>query len=606
VSEEDSETPSEERQPARANQDPVTGRWLPGNTVAVKTGLRSERAALALLPGQEEIRATLADKRAAVIADLGGEDDLSEIARGEVERYLRLHVLSETLWNDLIVNGILSGKGKRCLNRKTLPTQRATGLRLIVGRRGGKSRFAAFVAVFLACFCDYGMVLSPGERGLVVIVCPDRRQSRTCLGYINALIDAVPALAAMVERRTQDSIHLTNRISIEVHSKSFRTVRGYTVVAYILDECAFLPTDDSAIPDTELVNALDPAMLTVPGALSMLISSPHAKRGQLWKDYREHFGIEDSTVLVWQADTRTMNPSASQAIISKAYAEDEVVARSEYGAQFRSDLEAFVSVEVLDTVTIADRRELPPRSGVSYAAFVDPSGGAADSMTLAIAHRVGSKVVLDCVREQKAPFDPDEITRQFAAELRRYGLGAATGDYYGGDWPAARFRAFGIRYEPADADKSAIYRANIPLLMAGEVELLDLPVLRNQLLSLERRTTRTGKEVIDHPHGARDDVANAVCGVCWLLREQVKQATIAVIGPNDRYYYDPTQDPESDLWWGAPYYRDGPPRVNLVPAPRREELGLSTSDAMRENIEQEKRDIEFLRSLDLEVYRSSD
>jgi hypothetical protein len=32
-------------------------------------------------------------------------------------------------------------------------------------------------------------------------------------------------------------------------------------------------------------------------------------------------------------------------------------------------------------------------SGVSYLGFVDPSGGASDAMTLAIAHRVGDRVV---------------------------------------------------------------------------------------------------------------------------------------------------------------------------------------------------------------------
>jgi hypothetical protein len=413
-----------------------------------------------------------------------------------------------------------------------LPTQRATGLRLVIGRRGGKSRFASFVAVYLACFRDYSDVLSPGERGVVMVICPDRRQARVVLGYINAFLDAVPALAAMVERRTKDEIHLANGISIEVHSKSYKTTRGYTVVAYILDEAPMLPTDDSAEPDTELIASLEPAMLTVPYAVGMLVGSPHARRGAYWRDYKDHFGVDDDPVLVWQADTKTMNPSASDAYIARKYLEDEVVARSEFGALFRMDLEAFVSTEVLDAVTIADRRELPPRSGVAYAAFVDPSGGAADSMTLAIAHRVGAKVVLDCLREQKAPFDPDEVTRQFALELKRYGLGVVTGDHYAGDWPAARFRAFGIRYEPADADKSAIYRDCVPMLMAGEVELLDSPTLRKQLLSLERRTTRTGKEIIDHPHGARDDVANAVCGACWALRARVAERSVAVLLPN--------------------------------------------------------------------------
>jgi len=46
-----------------------------------------------------------------------------------------------------------------------------------------------------------------------------------------------------------------------------------------------------------------------------------------------------------------------------------------------------------------------PVPGVGYAAFVDPSGGSADSMTLAIAHAdKDGRAVLDAVRERRPPF----------------------------------------------------------------------------------------------------------------------------------------------------------------------------------------------------------
>ena len=43
-------------------------------------------------------------------------------------------------------------------------------------------------------------------------------------------------------------------------------------------------------------------------------------------------------------------------------------------------------------------------SGAQYVGFADPSGGSADSMTLAIAHAEGERAVLDAVREVKPPF----------------------------------------------------------------------------------------------------------------------------------------------------------------------------------------------------------
>jgi hypothetical protein len=234
-----------------------------------------------------------------------------------------------------------------CMGRSVLPTSPARRGVLIVGRRGGKSRFAAFLAVYLACFRDYSTVLSAGEIGVVMLLAPDRRQARVLLGYIGALLDAVPMLAGLVEKRTAEAIHLTNGIVVEVHTSNYRAVRGFTVVAAIIDEAAFLPNDDSAEPDSELLAALEPAMATVPGSLMLLISSPYARRGELYAAHRDHFGKDGDPVFVWQADTRRMNPAVPQDVIDRAYEADPARASAEYGAQFRRDIEDFISREAL-------------------------------------------------------------------------------------------------------------------------------------------------------------------------------------------------------------------------------------------------------------------
>ena len=63
--------------------------------------------------------------------------------------------------------------------------------------------------------------------------------------------------------------------------------------------------------------------------------------------------------MVWQADTRSMNPGVPQSYIDKHIAEDAARASAEYGAQFRSDIEGFVAREVVDAATFgATRRAL--------------------------------------------------------------------------------------------------------------------------------------------------------------------------------------------------------------------------------------------------------
>ncbi len=398
--------------------------------------------------------------------------------------------------------------------RSTLPTSPAREAWLVVGRRGGKSRIAALIAVFLACFRDYSTHLAPGERGVVMALAADRKQARVVFQYIAALLDRVPMLARLVEHRTAEAIALTNRITIEVHTASYRAVRGYTVVAAILDEVAFWYGEESLNPDTEILTALRPAMATIPNALLLGISSPYARRGALWEAYRDHHGRDGDPVLAWQADTRAMNPSIPEAFIAAEYEKDAASAKAEYGAEFRVDIEGFLTREMVEACVIPGRHELPPISGVhSYIAFVDPSGAAEDSMTLAICHEErGRRLVLDLIRERRPPFSPEAVVQEFAVVLRSYRVATVHGDRYGGEWPRERFETHRILYKTADLPKSGLYHELLPLLTSREVNLLDSPRLIAQLVGLERHTGRAGKDSIAPSRNQHDDLANAVAG----------------------------------------------------------------------------------------------
>jgi hypothetical protein len=82
-----------------------------------------------------------------------------------------------------------------------------------------------------------------------------------------------------------------------------------------------------------------------------------------------------------------------------------------------------------------------------------------------------------------------------------------------GEWPRERFASHGVTYDVSSRNKSAIYGEFLPALNGQRVRLLDLPRLTGQLVSLERRTARGGRDSVDYAPGAHDDVANAVCGV---------------------------------------------------------------------------------------------
>jgi len=408
----------------------------------------------------------------------------------------------------------------RLTGRTKLPEVAPREIYIGAGRRGGKSRFESLVAVWLAA--QQYPNLSPGERAIVAHVAPDRRQAAIDLDYARGLVEGSKLLRAALESSTADALEFRHRTQLEVATASYRTVRGRTLAGAVVDESAFLRSEDSALPDVELVRALRPALLTLKGPL-IVVSSPHRKIGLLYNAHRKYFGNDDATRgLYIQASSRDLNPTLDEEEIAEAMQDDSAAAQSEFLGLFCADLEGFLDDATVDGAIVSGRRELARTPGFQCAAFCDPSGGRSDAFTLAIAHQVpksGEKperLVLDALRAIPAPFDPDVATATMAATLKDYGLNEVTGDQYAGEWPVSAFRKHGITYKPSERSRSKIYLETLPHFSRGSIELLDLPTLRTQLLLLERRTRAGGRDSVDHPRGAHDDQANSVAGALLL------------------------------------------------------------------------------------------
>ena len=397
------------------------------------------------------------------------------------------------------------------------------------GRRSGKSFIAALLAVFLACFKDYAKYLAPGERAHILIVAADRAQAGVIFRYVKGFLAFNKMLSKLVEAERAESVDLKNRVTIQVATCSFRSIRGFTVVAAIFDEIAFWRSEENAAnPANEVLRAVKPSLATIPGSLLLCISSPWARLGPLWQAYNRHFGRDDSNVMVWSADTRTMNPTIKQSVIDKDAEEDPEMARCEWGAEFRSDLESFLSLEAVEAVMVQGRLALPPVHPTPYRAFVDPSGGRRDAAALAIAHKDKERVVLDVARAWKAPHDPAVVVGEMAAVLKSFGINEVKGDKYAGAWPEQEFLKHRIRYQAADKDKSSLYLDFLPLVLSQRVELLDLKMLKNELVSLERRARSAGRDLVDHPPRGHDDLANSVARVCSLIGSRPQHSCVSL------------------------------------------------------------------------------
>ncbi len=407
-------------------------------------------------------------------------------------------------------------------SRTTPPTEQVHECALVIGRRGGKSFIVALIAVYLACFRDYASCLGPGERGVIMIIATDRKQARVIMRYVTALLRSVPMLALMILRQDAESVDLDNRITIEITTASYRTIRGYTIIAALCDEIAFWRSEDSANPAEEILAALRPAMATIPGALLIMLSSPYKRSGPFHENHRRYFGQDGAPVLVIQADTRTMNPSVPQRVIDQAMERDPAAASAEYLAQFRSDVGTFLDAELVARALEPGRRERAPQERFRYVAFTDPSGGSHDRMTLGVAHLEGHRPALDLIRGVTPPFDPSVVVKEFAQVLRSYRCTSVTGDRYAGQWVVEAFARHGITYWHSDLSKSEVYLESLPLFTTQAVDLLDYQPLLVELQQLERRTAKSGRDSVDHPPNGHDDYANAACGALVLSAQQAR------------------------------------------------------------------------------------
>ncbi len=473
-------------------------------------------------------------------------------------RIVLMSAMGETLSpEELAVFGKLTG-------RTDSPSRPVEEMAAIVGRRGGKSRALSTMAVFIAALCDHSAALSSGERGIVLLLAPNQKQARVALGYADGILRDSPELCRLIVNRTADTISLANGIDIEVRAANFRQLRGVTCVAVLADESAFFADEGggSANPDTWILNAVRPTLATTNGPL-LIASSPYRKLGALWDIYREFYGQNDPGVLVVKGTSRQFNQSLDQRIVDRAMVRDPASARAEYLAEFRDDIETFISREAVEACIEPGVHERPP-SRFRYVGFCDPAGGSgADSMTLCIAHMEGEIAVVDAIREARPPFSPDATAEEFAKVLRSYGIRSVSGDRFGGDYPTESLRRYGIKYELADRSKSEIYIDSLPRLNSRTVRLLDNERLINQLVGLERRHGRTGRDTIDHAPRSHDDIANAAMGACLLCAEPKFESFSGTIDADGKIRVQPKKS-DQRLWRRRYYDEQGneisPPR----------------------------------------------
>ncbi|MDA2934046.1 hypothetical protein MYX82_06855, partial [Acidobacteria bacterium AH-259-D05] len=396
---------------------------------------------------------------------------------------------------------------KKALDTEDIPQREFNEATFVCGRRSGKSdRLASNVAVYEAVTGGHEEYLAPGERGHIVIIAQDRRGAGIVFSYIRAKFQGSPLLSQLIEDILKEEIRLTSNLSISVFPCNFRAPRGFAVPVFVTDELAFFRYEGANI-DKEVLDSVRPGMATFPNSKLIKISSPYAKAGELYRDYATRHQRKD--LLCFQAPSWDMNPSIPKSFLDSEKERDPEYFDREYGAQFSDSIANAFSREAVEACIQRGRLELPYLKDHTYYGAADPSGGGADEFSLSVCHRDGELIVQDCIRGWRSK-RPADVVEEAAKVLKDYHISRIVGDRYSGEWVRQAFRDEGIEYEVSKLTASEAFLEFLPLVNQGSIELLDEKKQTAQLIALERRTSRTGKDSLGHPQGGHDDRANAL------------------------------------------------------------------------------------------------
>lgn len=388
------------------------------------------------------------------------------------------------------------------------PTDQLQLAAFFIGRRGGKDTAAAVLVIFLALCRNWPLAV--GEVGAVLVLAVDRDQAQVAFRRVLGILESVPQLSAEMVGNTRETITLSNGIELRVATADGAAVRGRTLVAAVLDEFAFFGPEVAV----ELLRALRPATATTPGSLIAIITTVYSSEGPAFELFRQ-WGDNTPGQLVVKGTTRDFNPTIPQSFIDREVALDPQGAGAEYLTIPRTDVSRLFDAQLVDSAIRNGPRELPRltelRGGaLHYLAAVDVSGGRGDAAACAIAHPNGECIVVDAVRYWPAPHDPLVVAREMAGFLASYGLNSAEADQYAAEFARSAYREAGVELIAAECSRSEAYLHVLPMFTTGRIEIPDDPRLRRELLALERRTGRNGKDTVDHPPHGHDDCANAV------------------------------------------------------------------------------------------------
>ncbi|HSY20681.1 MAG TPA: hypothetical protein VK841_01120 [Polyangiaceae bacterium] len=412
-----------------------------------------------------------------------------------------------------------------------------------LGRASGKTTIAAALGVWLMLVARLDAV-GPGMVPAVVTVAPSKPTAKLSVGVARELVRRVPSLERLVceDGDTSEGFSLVRpdgrRVSFVAvaASRGGTTLRGYDLLALIIDEAEFLASNgEAAAGDGYVINDRDLYAAAKPRlhGPAIFISTPWPSENLTAELFDRNHG-KPTTALAALGVSTVMRPDDERLArdVAQALASgDDDDARREYlcepGARGGSRLFDPASIDA----AIVEGRPLVifAPEGASVGAGGD-IGLERDSSAIAIVANAGGAFELlefDEVRPTKTePLAPGYVIRQrFAPILNRHGVSSITMDAFYRQSAAEHLDAMSLEFERAPEGAQGKYDSHMhvrSLLRTGKLKIPAVPRLIAQLRAVTSTPLPGGGTRITSPRRmgqAHGDIVSALVLACWAARE---------------------------------------------------------------------------------------
>jgi hypothetical protein len=422
---------------------------------------------------------------------------------------------------------------------ETIPELARGILVAVCGGRGGKSYVLVALRLLWGALTRELSSLAPGQRAVAPVVAPNDGLRQEVINYIYGACWSHPELRARLwcgkgvkpgPDAPASFLLRRGRWGGVTFAGAVATAGGYggrgrSLTDAALDEAAFFKDSSAKVNDADIYAAMSPRVM--PGGQTIVASTPWAKRGLLWDMHARNFGHPVDAMCI-HAPTLVLNGSPmTQVIVAREQARDPDNAAREFGAQFSdAGSTVFFGHDLLERVMSAPW--MVPRPGDVLAAGAD-LGMRRNSSALAIVCRRGEEYGLVKLIERKPEpgkaLRPGDVCREFADELKAYGIGYVMSDGHYLDTLQEAMDEGGLSVVSAPSDVSAPFIRTRTLMRDDRVKLPDHERLKRQLQGVEGVMLAGGGMAIRKPEwttGEHGDLADAlVLGLYQVYAEAI-------------------------------------------------------------------------------------